>query len=74
MLNNEDDLYTVLIEDDGLGMSGPDEPMTGEHAGLAIGKIRLHREVGLREIDRVFVVGRHESGHGNRGKGHVRTT
>ena len=36
MLNNEDDLYTVLIEDDGLGMAGPDAPMPGAHAGLAI--------------------------------------
>jgi two-component system nitrate/nitrite sensor histidine kinase NarX len=36
LLNNEDDLYTVLIEDDGLGMAGPETPMPGEHAGLAI--------------------------------------
>ena len=36
MLNNEDDLYTVLIEDDGLGMGDCDEPMPGERAGLAI--------------------------------------
>ena len=36
MLNNEDDLYTVLIEDDGLGMAGPAAPLPGEHAGLAI--------------------------------------
>ena len=36
LLNNEDDLYTVLIEDDGLGMVGPETPMPGEHAGLAI--------------------------------------
>ncbi len=36
MLNNEDDLYTVLIEDDGLGMAGPAAPLAGEHAGLAI--------------------------------------
>jgi two-component system nitrate/nitrite sensor histidine kinase NarX len=36
LLNNEDDLYTVLIEDDGLGMAGPEAPIPGEHAGLAI--------------------------------------
>jgi two-component system nitrate/nitrite sensor histidine kinase NarX len=36
LLNNEDDLYTVLIEDDGLGMAGPEAPMPGAHAGLAI--------------------------------------
>lgn len=36
MLNNEDDLYTVLIEDDGLGIAGAHAPMPSAHAGLAI--------------------------------------
>ncbi len=51
MLNNQDDLYTVLIEDDGLGMSGPDEPMTGEHAGLAIMRERTERLPGQIVIE-----------------------
>jgi len=43
MLNNEDDLYTVLIEDDGLGMAEPAEGVPGEHAGLAIMRERTER-------------------------------
>jgi two-component system, NarL family, nitrate/nitrite sensor histidine kinase NarX len=51
MLNNEDDLYTVLIEDDGLGMGGADEPMPGEHAGLAIMRERTERLPGQIVIE-----------------------
>ncbi len=51
MLNNEDDLYTVLIEDDGLGMAGADEPMNGEHAGLAIMRERTKRLPGQIVIE-----------------------
>ena len=51
LLNNEDDLYTVLIEDDGLGMAGPDEPMQGEHAGLAIMRERTKRLPGQIVIE-----------------------
>jgi len=43
LLNNEDDLYTVLIEDDGLGMAGAREGTPGEHAGLAIMRERTER-------------------------------
>ncbi len=43
MLNNEDDLYTVLIEDDGLGMDGVAEAPPGAHAGLAIMRERTQR-------------------------------
>src|SRR5262249_26441444 len=32
-----------------------------QHGGLAISEIRLHREVGLRKVDRVLVL----IGHGN---------
>ncbi|HEX6295879.1 MAG TPA: ATP-binding protein [Burkholderiales bacterium] len=42
LLNNEDDLYTVLIEDDGLGMAD-DAGLPGEHAGLAIMRERTER-------------------------------
>lgn len=51
MLNNEDDLYTVLIEDDGLGMAGPEEPMPAEHAGLAIMRERAARLPGQIVIE-----------------------
>ncbi len=51
MLNNEDDLYTVLIEDDGLGMAGPDEPLPAEHAGLAIMRERTQRLPGQFVIE-----------------------
>jgi len=51
LLNNEGDLYTVLIEDDGLGMTGPDAPMPGEHAGLAIMHERTARLPGQLVIE-----------------------
>ena len=51
LLNNEDDLYTVLIEDDGLGMAGPDEPMPAGHAGLAIMRERTRRLPGQFVIE-----------------------
>ena len=35
LLNNEGDFYTVLIEDDGLGMAGSPR-VPGEHVGLVI--------------------------------------
>jgi two-component system, NarL family, nitrate/nitrite sensor histidine kinase NarX len=45
LLNNEGDLYTVLIEDDGLGMAGEaaEEGAPGAHAGLAIMRERTER-------------------------------
>jgi len=44
LLNSEDDLYTVLIEDDGLGMVPPEEGEAGgTHAGLAIMRERTER-------------------------------
>lgn len=51
LLNNEGDLYTVLIEDDGLGMAGTDEPISGEHAGLAIMRERTQRLPGQFVIE-----------------------
>jgi len=51
MLNNEDDLYTVLIEDDGLGMAGITEGVPGEHAGLAIMRERAERLPGQIVIE-----------------------
>jgi two-component system, NarL family, nitrate/nitrite sensor histidine kinase NarX len=51
LLNSEGDLYTVLIEDDGLGMAGPDEPMPGEHAGLAIMRERTRHLPGQIVIE-----------------------
>lgn len=51
MLNNEDDLYTVLIEDDGLGMDGLVEGIPGEHAGLAIMRERTKRLPGQIVIE-----------------------
>jgi two-component system nitrate/nitrite sensor histidine kinase NarX len=51
LLNNEGDLYTVLIEDDGLGMAGPEEPMPIEHAGLAIMRERTERLPGQIVIE-----------------------
>jgi two-component system nitrate/nitrite sensor histidine kinase NarX len=51
LLNNEGDLYTVLIEDDGLGFAGPDEPMPVEHAGLAIMRERTQRLPGQFVIE-----------------------
>jgi two-component system nitrate/nitrite sensor histidine kinase NarX len=44
LLNNEEDLYTVLIEDDGLGMAETEEADAGgAHAGLAIMRERTER-------------------------------
>jgi two-component system nitrate/nitrite sensor histidine kinase NarX len=51
LLNNEGDLYTVLIEDDGLGMAGPEEPLAAEHAGLAIMRERTKRLPGQFVIE-----------------------
>lgn len=51
LLANEGDLYTVLIEDDGLGMAGPDAPMPAEHAGLAIMRERTLRLPGQFVIE-----------------------
>ena len=51
MLNNESDLYTVLIEDDGLGMVETPAGMPGEHAGLAIMRQRTERLPGQIVIE-----------------------
>ena len=51
LLNNEGDLYTVLIEDDGLGMAGTAEGLPGEHAGLAIMRERTERLPGQIVIE-----------------------
>ena len=51
MLNNEDDLYTVLVEDDGLGMADVAEGISGEHAGLAIMRERTERLPGQIVIE-----------------------
>jgi two-component system nitrate/nitrite sensor histidine kinase NarX len=51
LLDNEGDLYTVLIEDDGLGMAGPEAPMPAEHAGLAIMRERTERLPGQIVIE-----------------------
>jgi two-component system nitrate/nitrite sensor histidine kinase NarX len=51
MLNNEDDLYTVLIEDDGLGMAAAPEDVAVEHAGLAIMRERTAKLPGQFVIE-----------------------
>ncbi len=51
MLNNEGDLYTVLIEDDGLGMAGVADGVPGGHAGLAIMRERTERLPGQFVIE-----------------------
>ena len=51
MLNNEDDLYTVLIEDDGVGMADIAGGMPIEHAGLAIMRERTGRLPGQIVIE-----------------------
>jgi len=51
LLNSQDDLYTVLIEDDGLGMAESAGPATGEHAGLAIMRERTERLQGQIVIE-----------------------
>jgi len=51
LLNNEDDFYTVLIEDDGLGMAGITAGAAGEHVGLAIMRERTARLPGQLVIE-----------------------
>jgi two-component system nitrate/nitrite sensor histidine kinase NarX len=52
MLASEGDLYTVLIEDDGVGMgSTADSGVPGEHAGLAIMRERAERLPGQIVIE-----------------------
>ncbi len=51
MLNNEEDLYTVLIEDDGMGMSEADGVTTVEHAGLSIMLERTARLPGQMVVE-----------------------
>jgi two-component system nitrate/nitrite sensor histidine kinase NarX len=51
LLNSQDDLYTVLVEDDGLGMAGADDAASGEHAGLAIMRERTERLQGQIVIE-----------------------
>jgi two-component system nitrate/nitrite sensor histidine kinase NarX len=51
LLNNEDDLYTVLIEDDGLGMADAEGDVAGGHAGLAIMRERTERLQGQIVIE-----------------------
>jgi len=51
LLNSQDDLYTVLIEDDGLGMTEGEEAAPGEHAGLAIMRERTARLQGQIVIE-----------------------
>jgi two-component system nitrate/nitrite sensor histidine kinase NarX len=51
LLNSQDDLYTVLIEDDGLGMAASPAAGTGEHAGLAIMRERTERLQGQIVIE-----------------------
>jgi two-component system nitrate/nitrite sensor histidine kinase NarX len=51
MLNNEGDLYTVLIEDDGLGMDGEAGAMAVAHAGLAIMRERTAKLPGQIVIE-----------------------
>lgn len=51
MLNSEGDLYALLIEDDGLGMSGLPENTAGAHAGLAIMRQRADRLPGQLVIE-----------------------
>ena len=51
LLNNEEDLYTVLIEDDGLGMTAAPEDIPVEHAGLAIMRERTAKLPGQIVIE-----------------------
>ena len=51
LLNNQDELYTVLIEDDGLGIAEGAAGGTGEHAGLAIMRERTERLQGQIVIE-----------------------
>ena len=51
LLNNEGDFYTVLIEDDGLGMTRVATGGAGEHVGLAIMQERTARLPGQLVIE-----------------------
>ena len=51
LLNNEGDFYTVLIEDDGLGMAKVAAGSAGEHVGLAIMQERTARLPGQLVIE-----------------------
>ena len=51
MLASEGDLYTVLIEDDGLGIADADEPVPEGHAGLAIMRERTGKLPGQMVIE-----------------------
>lgn len=51
LLNNQDELYTVLIEDDGLGMDEGAAAAGAEHAGLAIMRERTERLQGQIVIE-----------------------
>ncbi len=51
MLNNEDDFYTVLIEDDGQGMAEVPQGKAGERMGLAIMRERTERLPGQLVIE-----------------------
>jgi two-component system nitrate/nitrite sensor histidine kinase NarX len=51
LLANESDLYTVLIEDDGLGLTEAPEDQSARHAGLAIMRQRAGRLPGQLVIE-----------------------
>jgi len=51
LLNNQDELYTVLIEDDGLGMDEGAAAASTGHAGLAIMRERTERLQGQIVIE-----------------------
>jgi len=51
LLNNQDELYAVLIEDDGLGVTEGAGAAAGEHAGLAIMRERTERLQGQIVIE-----------------------
>lgn len=51
MIASEDDLYTVLIEDDGFGMAEAAEQLPAVHAGLAIMRQRAERLPGQLVIE-----------------------
>jgi len=51
LLNSQDDLVTVLIEDDGLGMTESADAAAGAHAGLAIMRERTERLQGQIVIE-----------------------
>ena len=51
LLNNEEDLYTVLIEDDGMGMADAEESVPVEHAGLSIMLERTARLPGQMVVE-----------------------